>query len=248
MLPILILTTVALSSSDVLPILFNKDYTQSYNIDNHDDDTFSNRHPHRDTNMYYNKIPSQDYLAVPIKEINAIYPDNNNQDVKDVSDNTNKEQNYDDEGFRKEQWHNYPRQLDRLHNYKEVRADEVKSANPESINDFDDLTTDQIIFDTGDGNRNIYDTIVAANNPFLILKVQLSYLRDNKDMSEYPSFPTNFEDNEERKDNDYTKAVSSVIEPVANVVKVKREKPIRNHDNEVSEGELFGTENGKSIH
>ncbi|XP_013167255.1 PREDICTED: uncharacterized protein LOC106117467 [Papilio xuthus] len=248
MLPILILTTVALSSSDVLPILFNKDYIQPYN-NKQDDNTFSDRYV-TTNDIFHSKRTSQDYLA-PIKEINTMYPDTSNQDVKDINDNTNKEQNYDDEGFRKEQWHNYPRQLDRLHTrYKEIGVDKLKSEkdDAESMNNFDDLTTDEIIFDNGDGNRNIYDTIIAATNPFLILKVQLSYLRDDKnDKNEdfnYP--PLIFENNQEKNERNYNKALSILSDPDTNVVKVKREKPIKNHDNEISDEELFETESGNS--
>ncbi|XP_014369576.2 uncharacterized protein LOC106719693 [Papilio machaon] len=256
MLPILILTTVALSSSDVLPILFNKDYIQLYNVDTQDDNTYNDRYQHSDTtnDIIHNKRTSQDYLALPNKEIKAMYPDIYNRDIKDNSDSANKEQNYDDEGFRKEQWHNYPRQLDRLHStrYKEVEADKLKSEkdDAQTINgDIDDLTTDEIIFDTGDGNRNIYDTIIAATNPFLILKVQLSYLRDdnkkeNNEDFNLPQFLSDY--NEERKETDYNKALSVVPEPVANVVKVKREKPLKNKNNEISDEELFVTENGNS--
>ncbi|KPI95545.1 putative maleylacetoacetate isomerase 1 [Papilio xuthus] len=248
MLPILILTTVALSSSDVLPILFNKDYIQPYN-NKQDDNTFSDRYV-TTNDIFHSKRTSQDYLA-PIKEINTMYPDTSNQDVKDINDNTNKEQNYDDEGFRKEQWHNYPRQLDRLHTrYKEIGVDNLKSEkdDAESMNNFDDLTTDEIIFDNGDGNRNIYDTIIAATNPFLILKVQLSYLRDDKNdkNEDFNDPPLISENNEEKNERNYNKALSILSDRDTNVVKVKREKPIKNHDNEISDEELFETESVKT--
>lgn len=87
-----------------------------------------------------------------------------------------RDDNYNGEGFRQEQWHNYPRQLDRLQHspYDRNIASRVKKIfepdpgrdnMPDSLINY--LST----------NGYVYDSFVASTSPMLILKIRLACLK-----------------------------------------------------------------------
>ncbi|CAG5042091.1 unnamed protein product [Parnassius apollo] len=261
MLPILILTTLALSSSDVLPILINeKKNIEPFSIDNQENDNiFINRYQANNipSDIFFNKrAPRDNDISLSsLKEMTkAMYAGkDNNQNIEENNEVMNKEENYDDKGYRKEQWHNYPRQLDRLQNYQyEInKFDEAPKAENNDAgtinNNINDFTANELSLHRSDGSSNAYDTIVAATNPFLVLKLQLSYLRNDmnrNDLNEYSNLLSLLsEPNNETKEKE-NKSFLKFLEPVVNVVKVKREKPIRIRDNESSDEDSFASDIG----
>ncbi|CAK1599586.1 unnamed protein product [Parnassius mnemosyne] len=260
MLPILILTTLALTSSDVLPIVINeKINTEPFSIDNQENDNiFSNRYQTSKINsdIFFNNGASRDnYIPLPsIKEmIEEMYAGkDNNQNIKENEESINKEENYDDKGYRKEQWHNYPRQLDRLQNYQYKRnkfdeAPKAENNDADTINsNTDDFAANELSLDSTDGSRNVYDDIVAATNPFLVLKVQLSFLRNDmnrNDLNEYSNLLSLLSETNQKSKEKENKSFLKVFEPAVNV-KVKREKPIKIRDNEISDEDSFASDIG----
>ncbi|XP_068629065.1 uncharacterized protein [Battus philenor] len=236
MLPILVLTTVALSSSDVLPILTDKDANQPFNIDyQENDNTFSKRYRYVPHNILYNKRIIQDkYITQPninkITEANYVFDNDNNYEFKYLNQRLNKEENYDDEGYRKEQWHNYPRQLDRLQklHYKHDNFIETpKSDDDDPIKShIDDFISNEFRLN-GD---EIYDSD-ADIDPFLILKVQLAYLRDdltNHDLNEHQISSSPESDVQNEEDN---KSISNIIDPTDYEANINTEKSKRNRGN-----------------
>ncbi|XP_041974196.1 uncharacterized protein LOC121729675 isoform X2 [Aricia agestis] len=122
LLPLLLLTTITLSLSDVLPLTPVDQTEEPVDGDQEYDNTFNT--VDNDRNIFYELFKGTDSDKSKSRRKHKTYP------VKIFNDATQSE-NYDDKGYRKEQWHNYPRQLDRLHRssyeYPEI----------ETANDFD---------------------------------------------------------------------------------------------------------------
>lgn len=101
-----------------------------------------------------------------------------------------KDYKYNGEGFRKEQWHNYPRQLDRLQhspydrnkpyvkrNFEPDDYEGSVDSPPDSLSKY--LTTNEYVL-TNDAPQNVYDSLVASTGPLLILKIRLACLNSGK--------------------------------------------------------------------
>lgn len=169
LLPLVLLTTITLSSSNVLPILsINKLDTEALLDDQDSDNTFNNKHNINPNIFYKVFIETPKDNTRKISQISR-YMDGDNQDAKKLDNEDN-----DDEGLRKEQWHNYPRQLDRLNS----RLDE-------------DMVLEKILLDTenlearddisqyiNDNVGSLYDSS-SIDGPLLVLKIRLAYLNDN---------------------------------------------------------------------
>lgn len=254
------LTTVALSASDVLPILPDRNTVQVFNIDDQSDNNiYSNSYQDSDlpNSIFYNNAAAGDrYVSPPnFRDDNlSMNNDNYNLDEGDLNENYVKEDNYDDKRYRKEQWHNYPRQLDRLQNSKHTRdeTDEVAIPKPSFSKPidghFDDYSTNEFRVESTDGDRNVYENVVAATNPFLVLKVQLMYLRDDadgEDSNQYPNLYLLQSETDQSKNVQDNNNYMKDIESKSNLVKVKREEPTNDDDNEIADERSFITEIGK---
>ncbi|XP_041974195.1 uncharacterized protein LOC121729675 isoform X1 [Aricia agestis] len=163
LLPLLLLTTITLSLSDVLPLTPVDQTEEPVDGDQEYDNTFNT--VDNDRNIFYELFKGTDSDKSKSRRKHKTYP------VKIFNDATQSE-NYDDKGYRKEQWHNYPRQLDRLHRssyeYPEI----------ETANDFDysekNKGDDPII------SEDILGTdIDEVAGPLLILKIRLAFLTNN---------------------------------------------------------------------
>lgn len=183
LLPLVLLTTITLSSSNVLPILINKVDSDSLLDDQDSDNTFNNRQTRINPNIFYKVFigTSKDNLPKKSQISRLKYLENdNNPDRRTFNGLIENEDNYDDEGFRKEQWHNYPRQLDRLH--KNVYIYKIL----EKILDTDDLERPKRVdktrhdvyqYSSDDILGNFGPDVITV--PLLILKIRLAYLTDN---------------------------------------------------------------------
>lgn len=168
LLPLVLLTTITLSSSNVLPILsINKLDTEALLDDQDSDNTFNNKHNINPNIFYKVFIETPKDNTRKISQISR-YMDGDNQDAKKLDNEDN-----DDEGFRKEQWHNYPRQLDRLNRRldddKELEKVLLDTENLEARDDISQYMND---------NLGSYDAS-AIDGPLLVLKIRLAYLNDN---------------------------------------------------------------------
>lgn len=234
--PVLLLAAVALSSSNVLPMMStNQLESEIAIVGQQNDNIFSSRFNPRDIqNKEFYTLPfgspQRNILLRQIEQFNK----NNNQAEEITNDMVDNDDNYDSEGFRKEQWHNYPRQLDRLQKFlfashkPDKRTPETDDLdNPEgddstvSSNQIDDVSTNEYFLHS-EGKHNIYDAVVAATNPFLILKIHLACLnkgvkhslnKDNELIQVEPKIVSENNIDDER-------LFSNEINPVA---KVKRE-------------------------
>lgn len=228
-IPVLLLATVALSSSNVLPMNMNHINKESLALEGqYNDNIFSNRYQTRNVlddiyKLYENK-PTMSKLKATFAD-----PDNNGDDILSIF---NKNDNYNGEGFRKEQWHNYPRQLDRLHQIKENNNDK-KNFDPDpnkeqydeeivpddpNMNDI----TNEYHLDTNTDTNNVYEAVIAAN-PLLILKIRLANLNKDEDANtNYANLLNSGLESNNLKDDELTADFSN-DNPAMNVIKVKRE-------------------------
>lgn len=240
--PLLLLATTALSSSNVLPLLsINKLETEPVTFDSQQSDNiFSNKYQPRNI---LNDIFYTVSIAASSNDRNKLqfplpYVDDNNK-IEDDPNASNNNEKYNGEGFRKEQWHNYPRQLDRLHKYLyEHHNADKRNPDPDDPNISNDYTDDtaleytndlkanELRINTNDDTRNGYDTVVAVTNPLLIFKIRLACLSNeiknseldkNSDLmvSEPEYVPGNRDDE---------KYLENAINPQLSVTKVKREE------------------------
>ncbi|CAB3236988.1 unnamed protein product [Arctia plantaginis] len=239
-IPVLLLATVALSSSNVLPMTMNHISKESLALNGqYNDNIFSNRYQTRNVlneiyKLYENK-PTMSKLQLTFAD-----PDNNGEDILSIF---NKNDNYNGEGFRKEQWHNYPRQLDRLHQTKEYNnekrnfePDPSKEQYTEEIapgdHNVNDITNEYHL-DTNTDTNDVYEAVIAAN-PLLILKIRLACL--NKDVENANTHYANLLSSELEFNNMKDDELNAHIRndnPAMNVIKVKRE-------------DVFSTQGGKS--
>lgn len=189
LVPVLLLATVALSSSNVLPMLPDQESTLGIDSQLHDN-IFSDKL----NNIFYTVPFGTSQNNRQPSKISKYIDTNNDRADENFDGTVNKEDHFDGEGFRKEQWHNYPRQLDRLHKYLFEHYDSSRlpdvfdsdDANDERDNRdsrMDDLTNEFHI--ASREGHNIYDTVLAATNPLLILKIHLACLDNGVPSSEY---------------------------------------------------------------
>ncbi|KAL0850349.1 hypothetical protein ABMA28_012179 [Loxostege sticticalis] len=196
LVPVLLLATVALSSSNVLPLVsINKLEPEQLGLESQQDDNiFSFRnHPRNILNDIFYTVSiatSQNNKQNKVQKVPQLqYVDIGNNPIEDDPNISNKRDKYNGEGFRKEQWHNYPRQLDRLHKYLyEHHNSDKRNPDPDDPNVTDDyidgtilentndVKTNEIQTNSNDDMRNGYDTVVAVTNPFLIFKIRLACL------------------------------------------------------------------------
>ncbi|CAH2068368.1 unnamed protein product, partial [Iphiclides podalirius] len=174
----------------------------------------------------------------------------NSGDEKDFSDKNNKVENYDDDGYRKEQWHNYPRQLDHLHR-QDTRDESNEAAIAERSEiepidrQFDDFTRNEFRLRSAYDDHNVYENVVAATDPFLVLRVQLTYLRDDVNRNDFNQYPNSFSsksENDPRRNMEDNNLFLEDIESTAHLVKVKREDPTKIGDNEITHEGSFISE------
>lgn len=187
--PVLLLAAVAFSSSNVLPMMStNQLESEIAIVGQQNDNIFSSRFNPRESQKDFYTLPfgspQRNTLWRQIEKFNK----NHNRAEEIINDIVDNDDNYDGEGFRKEQWHNYPRQLDRLQKFlfathktgkRTPETDDLD--NPEGTDSMvssdknDDTSTNEYFLDS-DGRHNIYDAVVAATNPLLILKIHLACL------------------------------------------------------------------------
>lgn len=159
-----------------------------------------------------------------------------------------REGNYDRKSFRKVQWHNYPRQLDRLQRFLFKRhkpLEDGNERNPELINndmmndivsyndkDLSGVRTDEVIILNSNRGEQIYDAVVASTDPLLILKLRLACLSSalvNDNTKEYENsanqhlnlddIKENFiSDAGEQNPNDVLQGASSDLEPSQDIM------------------------------
>ncbi|GBP41721.1 hypothetical protein EVAR_33712_1 [Eumeta japonica] len=114
--------------------------------------------------------------------------DNNLPEIDILRDDfIDKEDNYNGEGFRQEQWHNYPRQLDRLQEFPYERhklrigIDNTNRDN-DSENEYNFIAQDEqnapneIFTDTDMDLYSVYGKVMMPIDPFFVLKIKLSSL------------------------------------------------------------------------
>ncbi|CAH2244542.1 jg8073 [Pararge aegeria aegeria] len=181
LLPIVLVTTITLSSSNVLPILsINKLDTEPLLDDQDNDNTFNNKYTNANPNIFYKVFieTPKDNTLKKSQISRSNYMENDSQDAKILNGKIDNEDN-DDEGYRKEQWHNYPRQLDRLNRdfnvlkeFDKILLDkkdlEKLKRNDDTENDINQYVNDDV---------GSFDTDI--NGPLLILKIRLAYLNDD---------------------------------------------------------------------
>lgn len=239
--PVLLLAIVALSSSNVLPRSINDFNREQLGYDSQNDNTFSDRNERRNIlDQIYKMYVAQQLKPESINDLQPKYADVDNNQDDDIFNILNKDDNYNGEGFRKEQWHNYPRQLDRLHNFYGRDTDKRNfDPDPNKEQYTEEVApdrTNEIYIDSKPATNNVYDAVVAAPNPLLILEMRLACL--NKDIGNANAQYANLIDggletnvreddkNEFRNEN-----------PEVSVIKVKREGVTSSQSNEAT-GEL----------
>lgn len=183
--PVLLLAAVALSSSKVLPIISTNQLESVIAVEGQQNDNiFSSRFNPRD-------ILNKEFYTIPFRVTHYTTKFNKNSNRDDEINNNvvNDDDYYDGEGFRKKQWHNYPRQLDRLQKFlftshkTDKRTPETDELDNSEGNDLtassdridDDISTNEYFLHS-DGRHNVYDAVVAATNPLFILKIHLACL------------------------------------------------------------------------
>lgn len=241
LVPILVLTAVALSSSNVVPVMTMHQLNAvpiGYNYQENDN-TFSSKHHNRNKQ---NAILFNVDVEPEIDKISANYVDNSD----DFS--MNNDDNYDVKGFRKEQWHNNPRQLDRLNRYlyqhqstdkRNLDPDEPESdsvaSNYRNQEVFDDTLNDYDPENEPDTRTTNHEAEMAAAviNPLLIFRIHLACYNNNK-----AAKPTRLEtddlDNERLQNfNNNENSFSNEVNPGPNQIKVKREDKINSEGNDI---------------
>lgn len=235
LVPVLLLATVAFSSSNVLPMSTNELNREQLAIDGqHYDNIFSNRYQTRNVlDEIYKMYAERENNPELISKLQLTYGDSDNNRNDDIFSIINNNDNYNGEGFRKEQWHNYPRQLDRLHQFYEHDTEKrIFEPDPNSERyteevapdnqDTNDITNEFHLNSNTDTN-NICDA-AAATNPLLILKIRLACL--NKDIdnanAQYANLMiSGIESNNLREDEKNEQFKNE--NPEVNFIKVKRE-------------------------
>lgn len=189
LVPVLLLATVALSSSNILPVMSTKQlHSNTLGIDGQlNDNILSNRF---NTDVFNNIVyaaptgTSQNYQLLK----KYIKYDINNDPAEDRFVDIVREDNYDGEGFRKEQWHNYPRQLDRLHKYlfehQNANNHIPETGDNDDVNVYDesgdeikkiDNESNEYVLNSNENVQDMYGAHVAVD-PLVILKIHLAYL------------------------------------------------------------------------
>lgn len=245
LVPVLVLATAALSSSNVLPIASMDELNPepfSFNYQDNDN-TYSSKHQTRNK---LNAILFNVDVEPEIDKLPQANYEDNNEDFSSIS----KDDNYNVKGFRKEQWHNYPRQLDRLNRYfyQHQRADK-RNLDPDdpgtvytdgSVNrdqeNLEDATPDEYDpeYDPKSHTSNEAEMAAAVINPLLIFRIHLACYNKNKAVNQdnLESIDLNKERLEEanKEDNSF----SNEINPGSNLIKVKREEKINSEDIDIA--------------
>ncbi|KAJ8734165.1 hypothetical protein PYW07_014716 [Mythimna separata] len=248
--PVLLLAIVALSASNVLPMSENDFNREQLSFDSqHNDNTFSDRYETRNAiDEIYKLYVAHENKPGSNKLQLKIYTDADNNQNDDIFNIISKDDNYNGEGFRKEQWHNYPRQLDRLHQLYEHNTDKRnfdpdpnKEYTEEVLPDNQDINdkANEVYLDSNPGTDNVYDAVMAATNPLLILKMRLATL--NKDIDNANARYANLinsglgsnnlredEKNEFRNENPEMSAMKVKREGVASTQNELTENPTQN--------------------
>ncbi|XP_013183305.1 uncharacterized protein LOC106129324 [Amyelois transitella] len=237
LVPVILLATVALSSSNVLPFMsINRLETEPLGFNSPNDNIFrDNKNIFND--LFY-KISIGTSLNNPIPKVQKLpkikFDDFDNNRGEAEFNSLSKDQSYNGEGYRKKQWHNYPRQLDRLHNYfygrhrahkRNPDPDDPDKGSYEIVPEThrsNDITTNEYIVYSDDGAQSIYDTVIANTNPFLILKIRLACLSNKlKNTGETKQTGLALPDYNLNENDD--KLLTNEINPSMDAVKVKRE-------------------------
>nr|XP_034841208.1 probable serine/threonine-protein kinase DDB_G0286465 [Maniola hyperantus] len=237
LLPIILVTTITLSSSNVLPILsISKLNTEPLLDDQDSDNTFNNKNTNVNPNIFY-KVFIETPKANTLKKSQlsrSNYIDNGNQDAQILNGKIDNEDN-DDEGFRKEQWHNYPRQLDRLNTdfnvqkeFDEILLDIKNLENLKRVEAARDEVNQYMHDDVGSIGTDTID------GPLLILKIRLAYLNNNiNDLDSnnyvYSDLVPLQSNTDNTKDNVREQNVLNEND-IKSLVKVKRKIKSRNQD------------------
>ncbi|XP_053600675.1 uncharacterized protein LOC128669689 isoform X2 [Plodia interpunctella] len=256
LVPVILLATVALSSSNVLPIM---------SINHLDSEPLGFNSPNANTFKDNNNILSglfykisvgtslKDHLPKVQKLPEAKFEDFDNNRGEAKLNVLSKDESYNGEGYRKEQWHNYPRQLDRLHNYlygqhrtdkRNPDPDNPDNGNYELVPEIhrsNDLTTNELLLYNNGDTQNIYDTFFPNTNPFFILKIRLACLSnklENTDLEK--KYVQTLSEPDSSFDIKEDKVYRNEINPSIDAVKVKREDVSESQS--VDEGEPL---NGK---
>ncbi|XP_026725846.1 uncharacterized protein LOC113492550 isoform X2 [Trichoplusia ni] len=235
----LLLALVALSSSNVLPVSISDLNREPLGLDGHSDNTYSNRYQSKNVlDEIYNMYVERENRPGLINKLQLKYTDTDNKQNDDIFSIINKDDNYNGEGFRKEQWHNYPRQLDRLHEFYGRNA-EKRNFDPDPD---DDQYTAEVAPDDRDTadktneysslnsipDSKVYDTVLTPTNPFLILKIRLACLNKDIDNGKFATLITGLESNYQKEDERNEN-------PEVNVMKVKREDIPSSQNNELTD-------------
>ncbi|XP_050359712.1 uncharacterized protein LOC126779607 [Nymphalis io] len=237
LLPVVLLTTITFSSSNVLPILsINKLDSDSLLEDQDSDNTLNNNRHTDNPNVFYKVFigTTKDNLPKKSQMARLKYLDNdNNQERKIFNGVMDNEINYDDEGFRKEQWHNYPRQLDRLNKNLLLDKQLQKALNNDDLEKLKRTDDSRNLYHSiSDDIYDNFDTNVIAG-PLFILKIKLAYLTDNiKNAPVNKYLYTDFLPLESTTgtDNDKTKDDALFENDDKPVVKVKRKEKLNSDD------------------
>lgn len=184
LLPLILLATITLSSSNVLPILsINKVDSDTLLDDQDSDNTINNKETRINPNIFYKVFIGTSKDNTPKKSQISRFKhleSDNNPERNIYNGLISNEDNFDDEGFRKEQWHNYPRQLDRLHKnsfiYKEL--EKIIDANDSEQGEHKNNMGNDAYQYMSDDILSNFDSDVTAG-PLLILKIRLAYLNNN---------------------------------------------------------------------
>lgn len=240
--PVLLLATVALSSSNILPILSMREKPELRGYGQSNDNIFSNKH--QNTGDMSDLIFKMDIANRKPLDIHKLYQEESfNTDNNAAEEyNTMKDDgdNYDVKGFRKEQWHNYPRQLDRLNKYLyEHFNSDKRNLDPDDPGEYsdmeetaespNDLSSNEINSDDSSDSQkpiNEADKAAAIMNPLIVLKIHLDYLNKDVDFGEFSDRTSGLEDNKLiwNENDDYNLNGEN---PKLNLVKVKREGTTR---------------------
>ncbi|KAJ0181053.1 hypothetical protein K1T71_003138 [Dendrolimus kikuchii] len=261
LVPVLLLAAVALSSSNILPVLsISQIKAEPFSFDNQQNDNIfisDNRFQTRDIlKDKYLKTPhtDEDDIQTRIKRLQFDYIDTDSNPTDDLYSIMDKNNNYNGEGFRQEQWHNYPRQLDRLNNYLEDHQNaDKRNLDPDDLSkedypedtisdnkfrDKSNMIANEFQIDINPDTRNFYDAVVAATNPLLILKIRLAYLSSNlvsADAKQYQDLISRVKSNNENLRAKEENVFENGINPTLNMNKVKREGVNTAEDNDVAE-------------
>lgn len=241
LLSLILLTTITLSSSNVLPILsINKVDSDTLLDDQEGDNTLNNKQSRINPNIFYKVFigTSKDNLPKKSQLSRLKYLDNDNNPERNIYNGlTANEDNFDDEGFRKEQWHNYPRQLDRLHKnsfiYKEL--EKILHANDLEQTQHKNKVGDDVYQYTSDDILGDFDSDAIAG-PLLILKIRLAYLTNN--LNNHDSNRYIYTDSEpmdlSKESNDITREKYEMLDnDDKSILKVKRKGRLNKSDIEI---------------